>query len=689
MNTNQACERCGASVEATPGLQGLCAACLLKASLQPEVVVTGGSARRPAPTLDALAPHFPDLEFLGLIGQGGMGAVYRVRQRSLGREAALKVLSLDTEVDPAFGERFEREARLLASIEHPNIVSVYGAGKAGPHWYLLMELVDGVSLRQVIAARETDPRAALAIVGQVCDALQAAHDRGVVHRDIKPENVIVTRKGQAKILDFGLAKLMHREPRTANTLTETGQVMGTVRYMAPEQWERPLSVDHRADIYSLGVVLYELLTGELPMGRFPLPSQKAAVGASVDKIVLKTLEKEPAQRYQRASEVRADVTRAAGATSAGAASDAAATKSRSTLRTLVGLGAAASGMACVALIAIFFFYVAVGDQFVGVRGLFLCGLLAVPLGSVALGLWIYLGRPWPRARWAQAALVLLPPCLFACSFAIGNVLHRGRARLVQHASQGQSLRFQAEALEQEYPWCPEARLAVFSDDPNTELDERLLIHINERLIESLVDLHSEGFVPLSLSVVEQEERNASLDLARISALLHYALLDSAQLENIVRNGSQSTSFEIPAMTTALARNELVLRALLASRRDGNIITTDSNGTRSFVSPDFTWLGIRGAEAQTLVSIDTATLEARCKSVARPEGLEADRRRLDELFGLDELLEYAAQRTHVEIRNPNSATPSGRMTHADGRTRELSTADLRGRYAILLYLARGK
>jgi len=423
------------------------------------------------------------------------------------------------------------------------------------------------------------------------------------------------------------------------------------------------------------------------MGRFPLPSQKAAVGASVDQIVLKTLEKEPAQRYQQASEVRADVTRAAGATSAGAQATPSVKDSKSTVRTLVGLGAAALGVAAVSQVALA--CGALGGEFLGMAEFLVVCALAVLPALVALGLWLYLDRPWPRARWAQAALVLLPPCLWACSFAIGTVLHRGRAGLVQHASQGQSLPFPSEALEQEYPWCPEDRLAVFSDAPNTELDERLLIHVNERLIESLVDLSSEGFVPQSLSVIEQEERNASLDLARTAALLHFALLDSAQLYNTVRNGSQSTSFEIPPMTTALARNELVLRALLALRRDGDTISTDSNGKRCFVSSDFTWLGTRGAETQTLVSIDTAALEARCKSVARPEDLEADRRRLDELFGLDQLLEYAAQRTHVEIRNPNSATPSGRMTHADGRTRELSTADLRGRYAILLYLAQGK
>ena len=673
MTKNKACERCGATIETTHQLQGLCAACLLKASLQPEVVVTGGSARRPPPTLDALTPHFPDLEFLGLIGQGGMGAVYRVRQRSLGREAALKVLSLDTDVDPAFGERFEREARLLASIEHPNIVSVYGAGRAGPHWYLLMELVEGASLRQMIAAREADPRAALAIVGQVCDALQAAHDRGVVHRDIKPENVIVTRKGQAKILDFGLAKLMHREPRTANTLTETGQVMGTVRYMAPEQWERPLSVDHRADIYSLGVVLYELLTGELPMGRFPLPSQKAAVGASVDQIVLKTLQKEPAQRYQQASEVRADVTRAAGATGARAEPAPTASGQSSTVRTLVGLGAAALAFACVVQVALA--CGALGGQFLGlVEFLIVCALGALA-GLIALGLWLYLGRPWPRARWAQAALVLLPPCLWAGSFALGIVLHRGRAGLV------------ADGSEHEYPWCPPDRIAAYSREP--ESDERAFLHvtINDRLVAELVNLEPEGFLPATLSAAELAERKSKLDIARAATLLHYSLLDPSLIE-VTHESEEFVAFNLPAFPASLARNELAVRAMLAARRDGGTLTTNEDGSRVFLSPSLTWLGMVGEEfGNSLVAIDAASLGQALAGYEAPEQLERERERLDELFGLDQLLEFGKEPLKVEIRNPLEPTPTGTLTRADGTVRELSTADLNGRYAVLLYLAR--
>ena len=312
MSSLTSCPRCGAGLSDQERIQGLCAGCLLVAGLESNHGEEPASpARRPAPAVEELAAHFPDLELVELVGQGGMGAVYRVRQKQLGRAAALKVLALDADATPAFGERFEREARTLAALDHENIVHVYDAGRAGPWWYLLMEFVDGVSLRQMIRAREVDPRTALAIVAQVCDALQCAHDHGVVHRDIKPENVLVDRRGRVKVLDFGLAKLLGREPRTG-TLTETGQVMGTPRYMAPEQWERPLTVDHRADIYSVGVVFYELLTGELPMGAFALPSQKGAPDARVDPVVMKTLAKEPERRYQHASEVRTDVRRIEG-----------------------------------------------------------------------------------------------------------------------------------------------------------------------------------------------------------------------------------------------------------------------------------------------------------------------------------------------------------------------------------------
>jgi tRNA A-37 threonylcarbamoyl transferase component Bud32 len=259
-----------------------------------------------APAVDELAPLFPQLELLELIGQGGMGAVYKARQTSLDRLVAVKVLPPEAGRDPAFAERFHREARALARLSHPNIVAVHDVGKAGDFYYFVMEYVDGANLRQVLRDGQLTPEQALRIVPQICDALQYAHEEGIVHRDIKPENILLDRKGRVKIADFGLAKLLGRD--TGNfTLTGSRQVMGTLYYMAPEQVERPLDVDHRADIYSLGVVFYEMLTGQLPVGRFPMPSEKAGTEAFLDEVVLRALEREPERRYQHASEVKTDV----------------------------------------------------------------------------------------------------------------------------------------------------------------------------------------------------------------------------------------------------------------------------------------------------------------------------------------------------------------------------------------------
>jgi len=264
-----------------------------------------GSRFQP-PAVEDLAPHFPQLEIEQLLGCGGMGAVYKARQTSLDRLVALKVLPPDPDRDPAFAERFTREARALAKLSHPNVVMVFEFGEAGQYYYLVMEYVDGVDLRRTIHAGTLQPREALTIVPQICEALQYAHDNGVVHRDIKPENILLGKDGRVKIADFGLAKLLV-PTNDQMALTGTQQVMGTPHYMAPEQLEKPAEVDHRADIYSLGVVFYELLTGELPLGQFAPPSQKANVGAGLDSVVMRSLAKEPDRRYQHASDVKSAV----------------------------------------------------------------------------------------------------------------------------------------------------------------------------------------------------------------------------------------------------------------------------------------------------------------------------------------------------------------------------------------------
>jgi len=253
-----------------------------------------------------LQAKFPQLEILELLGRGGMGSVYKVRQRNLDRIVALKVIPPASARDPEFAERFAREARALARLNHPNIVTVYDFGQSGDVYYLLMEYVDGVNLRHTLRAGRLQPEEALAVVPQICDALQYAHDQGVVHRDIKPENVLLDRSGRIKIADFGLAKLLGLGAEDFS-LTRTQQVMGTPRYMAPEQIDRPSKVDHRADIYSLGVVIYEMLTGELPVGRFALPSERSSVDPHIDRVVLRSLEREPEQRYQRASQLKSEL----------------------------------------------------------------------------------------------------------------------------------------------------------------------------------------------------------------------------------------------------------------------------------------------------------------------------------------------------------------------------------------------
>jgi serine/threonine protein kinase len=235
-----------------------------------------------------------------------MGAVYRARQRRLDRVVRLKVLPPAPDRDDAFGERFEREARAMARLHHPNIVMVHDSGRAGGLYYFVMEHVDGANVRQMMDGGRLAPEQALAIVPQVCEALQYAHEQGIVHRDIKPENILVDRAGRVKIADFGVAKLVAR-PDTERTLTLPQQTLGTMHYMAPEQIEHSGEVDHRADIYALGVVLYEMLTGELPIGRFAPPSEKAPVDGRLDHVVLRALEKEPTRRYQAISEIRSDV----------------------------------------------------------------------------------------------------------------------------------------------------------------------------------------------------------------------------------------------------------------------------------------------------------------------------------------------------------------------------------------------
>ncbi|MBI3854179.1 MAG: serine/threonine protein kinase, partial [Planctomycetes bacterium] len=226
METAVRCLQCSEQFPAHVVAQfgGMCPACV------------AGFAELPAGADAALKPGstFGRYEIVETVGRGGMGVVYRARQTGLDRAVALKVLSPRLSSDPDLVGRFEREAKALARLSHPNIVAVHDCGVEGGTPYLVMEFVEGLSLRRLLAERRLPPEEALRIVPQLCDALEYAHGQGVVHRDIKPENILIDTNGQVKIADFGLAMVIGiGAPR----LTQTNAVMGTPHYMAPEQVE--------------------------------------------------------------------------------------------------------------------------------------------------------------------------------------------------------------------------------------------------------------------------------------------------------------------------------------------------------------------------------------------------------------------------------------------------------------------
>ncbi|MCX6924769.1 MAG: serine/threonine-protein kinase [Verrucomicrobia bacterium] len=318
MNTvpmKNCCPKCAAPL-ADDAPQGLCPKCLLAAAVAPSEAGPTTAETPAVPSLETVQAAFPQLEVLEQIGVGGMGVVFKVRQPRLDRFGALKLLSPALAAAPAFAERFNREARVLARLNHPGIVSVYDFGQEEGFFFLLMEYVDGVNLRQAMRAGRFTPQQALALVPRICEALQFAHDEGILHRDVKPENILLDTKGRVKIADFGIAKLMD-EPRPVTKLTATGAAIGTPNYMAPEQIEHPEDVDQRADIYSLGVVFYEMLTGELPIGRFAPPSQKTDIDQRIDEVVLQALARERELRQRSAGEVKTQVEQIQSPTQAG------------------------------------------------------------------------------------------------------------------------------------------------------------------------------------------------------------------------------------------------------------------------------------------------------------------------------------------------------------------------------------
>jgi serine/threonine protein kinase/formylglycine-generating enzyme required for sulfatase activity len=235
-----------------------------------------------------------------------MGAVYKGLQPDLDRPVAVKLLTTQLSADEQFVNRFIREARTLAKLNHPGIVTVYDFGQTSEgHLYFVMEYVDGTDLRRVLKSPGLNPGQAYELIGQICEALEAAHQRGVIHRDIKPANILLTSGGVVKLADFGLARPL--EEQEGAGITMTNMVMGTPDYMSPEQ--RAGYSDHRTDIFALGVTLYEMLTGRPPRGAFIPPSRKVRVDSRIDEVVVKALQEEPDSRYQHASEMKSAVDR--------------------------------------------------------------------------------------------------------------------------------------------------------------------------------------------------------------------------------------------------------------------------------------------------------------------------------------------------------------------------------------------
>lgn len=293
------CPQCGVVLYGGV-LSGLCPNCLLKQGLKGPVA-EGIETFEPPPSLESLAKAMRGIfEPIELIGRGGMGVVFKGRQCSLNRIVALKVMqprAVDRGSIIHGFQRFKREAQSLARLSHRNVVGVYDFELAGDFLYFTMDFVDGQTLRQRLKSGPLSPSYAFKLFLQLCDGLQHAHQSRVIHRDVKPENLLVDEGGVLKIVDFGLAKL-NGTGASNEWKTLDNRRMGTPHYMAPEQVEKPQAVDHRADIYSAGVVLYEMLTGELPLGRFSAPSQKANVDSSLDTVLFRALEKDLTRRYQ-------------------------------------------------------------------------------------------------------------------------------------------------------------------------------------------------------------------------------------------------------------------------------------------------------------------------------------------------------------------------------------------------------
>jgi serine/threonine protein kinase len=261
------------------------------------------------PTLEEMQAMLPQYEFVTLLGRGGMGAVYKAVQVTLDRPVAIKVLPGDLVMDEdvQFAERFKNEARTMARMSHPGIVNVFDFGETqNGLLYIVMEFIDGTDISKLILSqgRLTEDYA-LAITAHVCDALNYAHRNGVVHRDIKPANILINMAGEIKVADFGLAKA--NDASQSGGLTKTNMAMGTPDFVAPEAFLPGFALDGRADLYAIGVMLYQMLTGDIPRGMWTMPSQRIGSDPRFDAIIGKAMQTDREMRYQSASEIRQEL----------------------------------------------------------------------------------------------------------------------------------------------------------------------------------------------------------------------------------------------------------------------------------------------------------------------------------------------------------------------------------------------
>lgn len=265
--------------------------------------VAGWAPLQIYPSPEELTRMMPEGEYLfdSLIGQGGMGAVYRGQQMKLDRAVAIKILHRQHGSDYSYPERFRREAQVLAQMNHPNIVSVYDFGVIGDYLYYVMEYIEGTDLHHLLTMKQVTQARALEIMPSLCDALSYAHAKGLVHRDIKPANVLIASDGRVKLADFGLAK---RLDKPSTMLTMSNMAMGTPDYAAPEQYDTRAVIDHRADIYALGVVFYQMLTGTVPRGAWQPPSAIAGNDPRLDTVIVRALLPDRSQRYATATEFK-------------------------------------------------------------------------------------------------------------------------------------------------------------------------------------------------------------------------------------------------------------------------------------------------------------------------------------------------------------------------------------------------